>query len=379
MSLRRSARNVGKEKAVTSAVTGALYQKADTNGFSKKPPTPPAREGAYPAPSPKPQKRLNARKKATAAADTKAVKEASAPKKAPTPRKRKAPSASETATLDPTVVLTDVANLSGILASTDAPPELTEQIPPEGLQNIDVAKPIETCTIPPGPLEAPTGPFTKPETGRLPPPNPAAAADEPSTPVPAKRQRRGKADTASAAKPVPFTPTPSGVGLIAGSDDARKPKNGDHVLDDLASLNRPADPHVANAPVLTPDGKCVVANASPAKKRKANDLPPDVGSPLKAGTSTVDMLLKDAEAYLIKVDAQVTGKGRLEKQIRTHHCKMFNPEGLREVVDPFTALASGIIGQQVRYVGHDHHEPPSSSSSIGHSTSRKLGRELELH
>jgi hypothetical protein len=26
---------------------------------------------------------------------------------------------------------------------------------------------------------------------------------------------------------------------------------------------------------------------------------------------------------------------------------MFSPDGLKEVVDPFTALASGIIGQQV--------------------------------
>jgi len=33
--------------------------------------------------------------------------------------------------------------------------------------------------------------------------------------------------------------------------------------------------------------------------------------------------------------------------IEKHHCKIFSPEGLREVVDPFTALASSIIGQQV--------------------------------
>lgn len=38
---------------------------------------------------------------------------------------------------------------------------------------------------------------------------------------------------------------------------------------------------------------------------------------------------------------------KLEVLIGKHHCKMFSPEGLREVVDPFTALASGIIGQQV--------------------------------
>jgi len=176
-------------------------------------------------------------------------------------------------------------------------------------------------------------------------------SETPSTPLPAKRQCHGTADTASPIKPVPFTPTPSGVGLIAGSAKVSKLKD-DHMLDNLASLNqtRPADPLVANAPVLKPGGDEVVVNDSPSKKRKA-DAPPDVGSPLKKGNSTVDTLLKDAEAYLIEVDKGFMGKGRLERLIKSQQCKMFNPEGLREVVDPFTALASGIIGQQVCF-GH---------------------------
>ena len=176
-------------------------------------------------------------------------------------------------------------------------------------------------------------------------------SEVPSTPLPAKRQRRGTADTARPIKPVPFTPTPSGVGLIAGSANVSKLKD-DHMLDNLASLNqtRPADPLVTNAPVLKPGGDEVVFNESPSKKRKA-DAPPDVGSPLKKGNSTVDTLLKDAEAYLIEVDKGFMGKGRLERLIKSQQCKMFNPEGLREVVDPFTALASGIIGQQVCF-GH---------------------------
>jgi DNA-3-methyladenine glycosylase II len=174
-----------------------------------------------------------------------------------------------------------------------------------------------------------------------------AVSETPSTPLPAKRQRREAADTASPIKPVPFTPTPSGVGLIASSANVTKLKD-DHMLDNLASLNqtRPADPLVTNAPVLKPSGDEVIVNESPSKKRKA-DAPPDVGSPLKKGNSTVDTLLKDAEAHLIEVDKGFMGKGRLERLIKGQQCKMFNPEGLREVVDPFTALASGIIGQQV--------------------------------
>lgn len=77
------------------------------------------------------------------------------------------------------------------------------------------------------------------------------------------------------------------------------------------------------------------------KRRKAKEVvAPDVGV-VKPPTSNIDTLLKDAEAFLISVDPNL--RGLIEK----HHCKMFSPEGLREPVDPFTALASSIIGQQV--------------------------------
>jgi len=81
---------------------------------------------------------------------------------------------------------------------------------------------------------------------------------------------------------------------------------------------------------------------SPEKgKKKAKEMaPPDVGV-LRVPTATVDTLLSDAEEFLCKVDPKL--KGLIEK----HKCKVFSPEGLREVVDPFTALASGIMGQQV--------------------------------
>jgi hypothetical protein len=69
-------------------------------------------------------------------------------------------------------------------------------------------------------------------------------------------------------------------------------------------------------------------------------VPPDVGV-LRPPTSTVDTLLKDAEEFLCQVDPG------LRDLVGKHSCKIFSPEGLREVVDPFTALSSGIIGQQV--------------------------------
>ncbi|KAH8730229.1 DNA glycosylase [Phaeosphaeriaceae sp. PMI808] len=167
--------------------------------------------------------------------------------------------------------------------------------------------------------------------------------EPPATPLPKKRRA---AASESPIKPSPFTPTPSGVGLIAASSSEYG-----HPMEDLASTNpRPAEPHATNAALSTPGGSHVVAyqsspvkpeDPSPVKKQKAKELvPPDVGA-LNAPTSNIDTLLKEAEVYLINVDPKF--QGLIEK----HHCKMFSPEGLREVIDPFTALASSIMGQQV--------------------------------
>lgn len=62
-------------------------------------------------------------------------------------------------------------------------------------------------------------------------------------------------------------------------------------------------------------------------------------------TSTTETLLKDACEHLCKVDP------KLKDLVDRHHCEIFSPEGLKEVVEPFTALASGIIGQQVCIMG----------------------------
>ncbi|KAI0612816.1 DNA-3-methyladenine glycosylase [Pyrenophora tritici-repentis] len=183
---------------------------------------------------------------------------------------------------------------------------------------------------------------------------PAEGTDEtestpPATPLPKKKYKSG-ATVESPLKPPPFTPTPSAINLLSTSTSLRQPET-DHPLETLLQP-RPAAPHATNAPLSTPNGSYTVSayptsspikpeDPSPAKKRKAKELvPPDVGAIPNASTD-VERLLKDAEEFLVKVDP------KLEELVKKHHCKIFSPEGLREVVDPFTALSSGIIGQQV--------------------------------
>ncbi|KAI8934430.1 hypothetical protein NX059_009162 [Plenodomus lindquistii] len=125
----------------------------------------------------------------------------------------------------------------------------------------------------------------------------------------------------------------------------------DHLFDTLASLPRPANPHTTNAPLASPNGTQIVAytssptkssESSPTKRpKKAKEIvPPDVGV-LPAPHTDIDNLLLEAEAHLIKMDE------KLRPLVEKYKCGFLSPEGLREVVDPFTALCSGIIGQQV--------------------------------
>lgn len=311
MSLRRSARNV---KPAVIDIPDALYKKLIANGTSTETTGTPHGDVDPSAPSLEPQQYTDAYTKATITSEEKHMdsrlisKRTAASKRASASRKRKN---SEPAAEPSTNTVTSAPNGSEILTSNGMQSEV------EGVDSMPV------------------------------------------TPLPEQRRRGAKANTVSPMKPIPFTPTPSGVVLIAGRDNIPQTKvkaKEDHMFDSLAALNRnrPAAPDVTNAPVLTPNHSQVVVNDSPSKKRKTNDLLPDVGSPMKS-TSTTDTLLRDAEAYLVKVDKEITGKGRLERLIAEYQCKMFNPEGLREVVDPFTALASGIIGQQVCHVERQWH------------------------
>ncbi len=60
-----------------------------------------------------------------------------------------------------------------------------------------------------------------------------------------------------------------------------------------------------------------------------------------SAATTTATLLEEACAHLIKVDA------RMKPLVEAHHCRIFSPAGLAEQVDPFEALCSSIISQQV--------------------------------
>ncbi|KAL4939015.1 hypothetical protein BDV06DRAFT_225459 [Aspergillus oleicola] len=99
-------------------------------------------------------------------------------------------------------------------------------------------------------------------------------------------------------------------------------------------LNRPVEPHLTNATLLTPHGSSLVAfpagsDTSPSKTN------------LPRPTATTGTLLEKATAHLIAADA------RLEPLIKAHPCNLFSPEGLAEKIDPFRSLVGTIIGQQV--------------------------------
>ena len=146
------------------------------------------------------------------------------------------------------------------------------------------------------------------------------------TPPPAKRIKR------KAVGSTPITPTPAQVSLMSTSystgdiDDATPPR---------LPADRPAEPHITNAPLKTPGGSRLVTYS-----KDVVDLSPSKTS-IPGPTTTTSHLLKEACDHLIKVDP------RLKPLIEKHHCRIFSPEGLAEEIDPFRSLSSGIIAQQV--------------------------------
>ena len=134
--------------------------------------------------------------------------------------------------------------------------------------------------------------------------------------------------------PPPATPTPQAVSLIAegaqlnGSPTPRRPRP--------AAVNRLADPNKTNATLLSPETSRIIASK-----------PVDAVSPSKIPRGpnnakiTTENLLEEACAHLIKVDE------RMRPLVEKHHCRLFSPEGLAEKIDPFEAIASSIVSQQV--------------------------------
>lgn len=103
------------------------------------------------------------------------------------------------------------------------------------------------------------------------------------------------------------------------------------------TLERPAGPHTTNAPLVTPRGSRLVSydvkdvDVSPSKSGRPRPI-----------TSTTH-ILDQACAHLIANDHT----GKLKPLIEKHYCTVFCPEGLAEECNPFRALCSGIMAQQV--------------------------------
>ena len=101
------------------------------------------------------------------------------------------------------------------------------------------------------------------------------------------------------------------------------------------SIDRPAEPHRTNAPLITPRGSRLVTysngtlDTSPSKTR------------VPRPTTTTGHILDEACAHLIKMEPL------LQPLIEKHYCHVFCPEGLAEECDPFRSLCSSIMAQQV--------------------------------
>jgi DNA-3-methyladenine glycosylase II len=131
-----------------------------------------------------------------------------------------------------------------------------------------------------------------------------------------------------AANPPPLTPTPSAIKVIADAADPITPKSKSKKI-------RKADPHATNAPLQTPGGSKVVKSYPNLFEGTAS------GKVKEEGGLTTDNLLEKACEHLCSIDP------KLKPWVQQHTCEMFTAKGLSEEIDPFVALVSSIISQQV--------------------------------
>jgi DNA-3-methyladenine glycosylase II len=132
---------------------------------------------------------------------------------------------------------------------------------------------------------------------------------------------------------VPETPTPAAVSLIAEEAHSQKPKP--------AAIARLADPSRTNALLRSPKTSRIIAPGAPVEAipSKLRGKPTEVTA--TTTPTTTANILATACAHLIAVDP------RMKPLIAKHHCRIFSPAGLAEQIDPFEALCSSIISQQV--------------------------------
>ncbi|KIX05089.1 uncharacterized protein Z518_05961 [Rhinocladiella mackenziei CBS 650.93] len=152
---------------------------------------------------------------------------------------------------------------------------------------------------------------------------------EPEFKVPVTSGRNARRNPAKQPKKPPLTPTPSLVQAI------RAPYSSGDIDDATPPPDRPVEPHVTNATLVTPGGTQKVAYPD----QLPDSTPSKTGLPCP--TATTNTLLDQACAHLISVDP------RLKPLIEQHHCHLFSANGLAEPIDPFRSLSSGIMGQQV--------------------------------
>ncbi|PSR97651.1 HhH-GPD superfamily base excision DNA repair protein [Coniella lustricola] len=150
-----------------------------------------------------------------------------------------------------------------------------------------------------------------------------AEEDEPLPATPSTPKRRTNKLMAEPAA-INGTETPSAPKTLgASATTTPKPK--------MRAVARLADPNATNATLLSPETSRIAAI-----QPSLESLTPSSHAQLTTAT-----LLSDACAHLTTVEP------RLKPLIDAHHCRVFSPEGLAEKIDPFEAIASGIISQQV--------------------------------
>ena len=130
-------------------------------------------------------------------------------------------------------------------------------------------------------------------------------------------------------------------------------------------VDRPAEPHITNAPLITPGGSRLLTYT----KDTVDASPSKTGLPRP--TTTTSNILENACAHLIRMDP------RLKPVIDKHYCRPFCPEALAEECDPFHTLCSGIMAQQVsgaaassikqKFIGL-FHEPPTGAQTVNDQT-----------
>lgn len=163
-----------------------------------------------------------------------------------------------------------------------------------------------------------------------------------SKPVNSRPRKKNKAQDEPAAEPAASLEIPSTPPSKRVRRETPDPKELPSELDvnctehqSALPSERPAEPHRTNATLKTPSGSRLVPYSGEIID----------SSPIKGGlpqpTTTTGQLLEQACAHLVAVDS------RLKSLIEKHHCGIFSPEGLAEEVEPFEALCSSIMSQQV--------------------------------